>query len=137
MSDETNDITKPITLRQLAATAIGERFDLEFENVLDNALDPNRPDDKVRKIVMTVSLAPNEADAEVGVPRGASMSIDVKAVLAPLKPLASNVHFGRDAKTGKAVAVRVDPQQHSLFKSDEPSGVVPISKASERGGESS
>lgn len=112
------EITKPITLAQLADGAAGERFDLTLKEVLENALDPNRPIDAVRSVTLVISFVPEEGDGEVASPRSASMGIEVKAKLAPLKAIGKHVHFGRNKETGEPVALLLDPDQHQLFVGD-------------------
>lgn len=129
-------LSEPITLAQLAAGAVGERFDLDFAACLDNALDPNRPVEHVRKVTLTVTIVPQEADANsVGRPKAAVLGIECKASLAPLKGIAMPVHFGRNKETMQPVALLVDPEQHEIFASDAPDAkILPISRATEEGG---
>lgn len=120
------NVSEPITLAQLASGALGERFDLAFMEALENALDPNRPVGKVRKVMITVAIAPKESKDQ-GAPRGAEMEIDVKTALVPLESTGLTIHFGRNAETGEPVALLVDPGQHEIFAADQPDEkIVPI-----------
>jgi hypothetical protein len=126
------DISKPLSMRELALGPDGERFDHALAEAIENALDLNRSPKAVRSVTLTVKLAPIESDLGV---RSAGMSVEVKAGLAPLKPTGAMVHFGISAETGSPVAMTIDPAQLEVFKRDQPSGIIPLpTPASAEGG---
>lgn len=117
MSD---DELVPMSLFELAGGAVGERFDYEFQKVIENALDPNRDAEAKRSINLKLSIKPNEKR------NGATMSFEVVPKLAPLSKISEPIHFGRHSETGEAVAVRSDPNQLGIFRSNDDTKVVPI-----------
>jgi len=118
MSD---DELQPLSLNDLAEGAIGERWNYEFQRVLENALDPNRDAEAKRSITLKITLKPNEKR------NGGRMDFDVKPGLAPLSKISEPIHFGVHSETGAAVAVRSDPSQLGMFSNNDDSKVVPIS----------
>lgn len=134
MADEEKgvEISKPLSLLQLAKGPDGERFDLALEAVIENALDLNRSSQTARAVTLTLVIKPIEA--EIGV-RSAGMQVSVATKLAPLKPTdAKIVHFGRRMSDDVGVAMLIDPGQLQIFQKDQPADVVPISSAQAEGG---
>lgn len=113
---------RTISLEELAEGATGERWLLEFERLLDNALDPNRDAEAKRAINLKISVKPNEKR------NGGKMSIVVTSKLAPLSEISEQIHFGRHRETGEPMAVRFDPGQLDAFRPVEDSDVVPITQ---------
>ena len=111
---------KVITLQELADGAAGERWNDEFERLLDNALDPNRDAEAKRAITLKIVVSPNEKR------NGGKLEVLVDSKLAPLSKVGSPIHFGRHSKTGQALAVEFDPGQHDLFRPVADSDVLPI-----------
>ena len=109
-----------VSLLQLAEGAMGERFDHEFERLLDNALDPNRDAEAPRTIMLKVSLKPNEKR------NGGHLEMTVASKLAPLSAVKEGVHFCRIPDTGMPVAINFDPGQHDLFREKPAEDVLPI-----------
>lgn len=115
-----DDELRTISLEELAEGATGERWLLEFERLLDNALDPNRDAEARRSIKLTISVKPNEKR------NGGKMSIVVTSKLAPLSEISEQIHFGRHRETGEPMAVRFDPGQLDAFRPVQDSDVLPI-----------
>lgn len=115
-----DDELRTISLEELAEGATGERWLLEFERLLDNALDPNRDAEAKRAIHLKISVKPNEKR------NGGKMSIVVTSKLAPLSEISEQIHFGRHRETGEPMAVRFDPGQLDAFRPVEDSDVLPI-----------
>ncbi|MBQ4899332.1 replication terminator protein [Paenibacillus sp. Marseille-P2973] len=81
-----------INLNDLAEGAVGERFDLELQKVLDNIQDPNTDWKKARKLTLTLTIQPDET-REIAV-----VGIDAKTTLAPARGLATKIIMGRDGR---------------------------------------
>lgn len=86
-----------INLQELAGGAVAERFNREFQKVLNNIADPNTEAKKKRKVQMTVTVTPNE-DRTL-----ATITILAKPTLEPAKQIETQLVIGQDA-SGKAVA---------------------------------
>ena len=115
-----DDDLRTISLEELAEGATGERWLLAFEQLLDNALDPNRDAEAKRSITLKISIQPNEKR------NGGKMSILVTSKLAPLSEISEQIHFGRHRETGEPMAVRFDPGQLDAFRPVQDSDVLPI-----------
>lgn len=111
-----------ISLEELAEGATGERWLLAFDQLLDNALDPNRDAEAKRSITLKIAVKPNEKR------NGGKMSILVTSKLAPLSEISEQIHFGRHRETGQPMAVRFDPGQLDAFRPVESSDVLPITQ---------
>lgn len=95
-----------VSLDTLAQGAVVEKFEDEFNRVLENVQDPNTKATATRSITITVTLKPDEDRSF------ASTSVEVKAKLAPSKPVGTAIYIGRHA--GRAVATERDSRQMTL-----------------------
>jgi hypothetical protein len=116
---------QPLGLDDLARGAAGERWNHEFERLLENILDLNRDAETKRTIILKIELTPNEDR------KSAEMAFVVDSKLAPLSRVKQQVHFGRIKGTGRAVAVNVDLGQHDMFRAPARNDVLPITKGQE------
>lgn len=107
---------KELTLENLAGGAAVEVFQRELGVVAKNISDLNTDPKKSRKIVLTVTLTPEENRQEV------KMSVSAKSTLASVKPASKTVFLGK--VNGKPTLIGNDPQQTS-FEFSEP-GVTPL-----------
>jgi hypothetical protein len=94
---------KAVTLAALAEGALGERFDLALEDARKNIRDPNTKPTAKRKIVIEVTLQPNE-DRETIV-----ATFDVRTSMATLKPYQMPLFVGTE--NGRAAIVAIAPQR--------------------------
>jgi hypothetical protein len=85
-------------LGEIGGGALQERFEMEFDKVMENIMDRNTDYKPVRKVTLTVAIKTNE-DRTV-----AEMSYSVKSTVAAPKTLTTNVLFDRDPDTGKPIA---------------------------------
>lgn len=120
-----DDGIQPLGLDDLSHGAAGERWNHEFERLLENILDLNRDAKAKRTIVLKIELTPNEDR------KSAEMAFVVDSKLAPLSRVKRQVHLGRMGGDGKAVAVQFDPGQLDAFRAPAQDNVLPISKAQE------
>lgn len=86
---------------QLDLSAIGEgglqeKVDKELEKVFDNILDPNTDSKTARKLIITLTMKPDDTRQTV------STSMEVKSTLAPQLGIATTVLVGQ--KEGKVYA---------------------------------
>lgn len=92
-----------VSISTLAAGAVEERFNDGLQEVLTNIIDPNTDWKKKRKIVMTITLLPNEE-------RNLSfVDCDVKITTAPQKTVRTALYIDEDGR-GKAVAAEMVKQ---------------------------
>ncbi len=113
--------TEIVSLETVKNGAVGERFDIALQSVLDNILDPNTEPDKTRSITLKFSIKPNKDRDFCAV----SISSDVK--LAPISPLGAEFFIGK--KNGKTVACERSIQQADLLADTPlPANVTPIKK---------
>ena len=98
---------KKFSLENIGNGATIERFNLALQEVLDNIQDLNTDPKKARKVVMTVTIVPDE-DRGVG-----RYLIDVAAKTAPIKPHPGRVFLGRNSR-GKGVATEDNPVQAEM-----------------------
>jgi hypothetical protein len=77
-----------INLSTLAGGAVGERINIELQKIAENVQDPNTDWKKARKVVVTITLKPDE-EREI-----ALVSADVKTTLAPAHGIATKIIFG-------------------------------------------
>jgi hypothetical protein len=92
-----------VSLTDLLGGAAVEAFDHELARVAENILDPNTLAAASREITLKVKIKPTP-DRELG-----EVNINCSAKLAPSKPLATRIYFGRHK--GMAVAIEHDPKQ--------------------------
>ncbi len=97
-----------VDLTTLAMGPAGEKFAIEWQNVLKNIQDPNTSHKKTRKVILTITVLPTE---ERNI---ASMNVDCKSSLAPSKPYGTQIFLGKE--DGQLVAVEnTPPEQLTLF----------------------
>lgn len=110
--DETTQ--KFVSLETLGGGAHGrisaavELFNLEFQRVLDNCLDPNTKPTAKRQVVLTVKLTPDD-DRESCV-----VEISATSKLAAVRPYPTSIFLGKQGD--RAVAVEHDPKQMNVFQ---------------------
>ncbi len=95
-----------INLSTLADGAVQERFEIEFQKVLDNIMDPNTSTKKKRKLQLTLTFDTDE-DREI-----ALVNIDAKTTLAPANGIATKFLMDRD---GRGNAIGAEFAQGRLF----------------------
>ncbi len=98
-------------------------FNRELEKVIANITDPNTSAEAKRKVVLTVTVAPN-IDRD-----GATVLIEAICKLAPPKGETTTLHIGK--RNGKPVAVTYDPRQPDMFGGNDPD-VLPIHRDEEQ-----
>ena len=101
---------KFIDLTNLGNGTAVERFEDGFKEVLENCMDVNTVQKRVRKVILEVTLLPNEERTEV------AMSIKCETKLSPPSPVESIAFIGR--KDGIAIAVEHNPEQERLFENN-------------------
>ncbi|MDA2559877.1 replication terminator protein [Bacillus cereus] len=79
-----------IDLNSFADGAVAERFDAEFERVLENMADPNTDPKKPRTITLTLSIT-GDKKREVW-----DCQVQAKSKLAPTIEVGSKILMGRD-----------------------------------------
>ncbi len=111
---------RPIkSLDELMDGGVAERFNLELAKVWDNVYDPNTDSDKVRAVVLTVKIKPNERrDA-------CEMKVDVIAKLAPQVSLSQTVMITQ-CEDGSVLATERTDQVPGQVDMD--GGVAPMPK---------
>ncbi|MCQ9212270.1 MULTISPECIES: hypothetical protein [unclassified Streptococcus] len=90
------DKTIKLDLSSLGEGGLQEKVDKELEKVFDNILDPNTDVKTARKVVITLTMKPDDSREVV------STSMDVKSTLAPQTGVATTVLVGK--KDGKTYA---------------------------------
>lgn len=113
-----------VTLPTLAAGAVVEAYDAEFDRVLRNIADPNTDPKATRKIVLEIVVKPNE-DRDA-----ADVFVKTKTVLASTRPTATRIFIG--PRDGKLAAIEADPRQPGLFDSAQTSKLRPINGGAPR-----
>ena len=101
------------TLHNICGGAAGEMFDVEFERVVRNALDPNTKLKGKREITITVTVVPNEARNAV------ALDLDVQSKVAGCNGVSGVVYTGVTRHGELKTAVFREPTQDDLFR-DEP-----------------
>jgi len=113
MSDYEVD-QKFVSLETLGGGAPGrmsaavELFNLEFQRVLDNCLDPNTKPTAKRSVTLTVKISPDD-DRETCV-----VEISATSKLAAVRPYPTNIFLGKQGT--RAVAIEHDPKQMNVFR---------------------
>ena len=103
-----------ISLVDIGQGAAVEKFDHELQQALDNIQDPNTPARKARKVVLTVTITPDE-EREMG-----KVRIEAKCVLPAPEPSDIKWFLGRKPD-GKGEASEYNPRQHRMdFDGDQP-----------------
>lgn len=97
-----------VSLDSLAGGAAEERFRLALQDVLNNIMDVNTDAKKERKIILTISIKPDDERSF------SALQISVEKKLAPIIPVKTKLYLGKDSK-GLAVACEFDPGQTQMF----------------------
>ncbi|RXZ84615.1 hypothetical protein EBB07_00945 [Paenibacillaceae bacterium] len=92
----------PISIDSLAGGGASERIEREMKKIAENVLDPNTNATATRKLVIEITIKPNEG-RQMG-----NADISVKSSLAPAKGLPSAFVFDYD-REGKAVVKEFAP----------------------------
>lgn len=79
-----------IDLNDLAGGALRERFNMEWEKVLQNIKDPNTIAKAKRKVILTLTLEPDE-EREIAI-----VDIEAKATIAPPKGVSTKIIMDTD-----------------------------------------
>lgn len=90
-----------------------ERFDFELAKVLKNILDPNTDAKATRKVVLTVTIKPDEKRERLDI------NIQALPTLAPYLPSQTMAFIGKDAHGNIKANEYKPPQQMNLFNHDE------------------
>ncbi|MFY0127900.1 MULTISPECIES: replication terminator protein [Bacillus cereus group] len=85
-----------IDLNTFAEGALAERFDTEFQRVLENIADPNTDPTKKRKITLTLTLSGTKKREVL------DCIVQAKSTLAPTEEIGTKILMGQDA-TGEIV----------------------------------
>ena len=85
-----------INLERFADGALAEKVNIELQKVMENIHDPNTDAVKQRKVVITLTLKPDENREII------ATNVDTKCTLAPAKGVATTMLLGTDA-LGKVV----------------------------------
>lgn len=85
-----------INLEKFAEGALAEKVNIELQKVMENINDPNTEANKARKVVITLTLKPDEKREII------ATTVDTKSTLVPSKGVATTMLLGTDA-TGKVV----------------------------------
>ncbi len=93
---------KTMKLSDIGGGALSERFELTLQEVMKNIRDPNTDPKKTRKIVIDVTITPNEQRS------AATMKYGVKTSLAPARTFESGIMFG--VKDGRYVVREIGDQ---------------------------
>lgn len=77
-----------LNLSSLASGGVQENFDMEVKKLLENIQDPNTEADKPRKLVLTLTLLPDESRELV------KLDSQIKLTMAPTKSVTTNLITG-------------------------------------------
>ena len=86
-----------VKLSNIGGGVLDEIFQEEWEKILNNISDPNRPPLAKRKLTISITLQPNENR------QAASISVDIKPTLAPVVSYKSIISIGKVQDKIKAV----------------------------------
>jgi len=101
-----------VTLAGIKGGAVEEMFQRALEKTLENMSDLNTDTKTARKIMIEVTLTPNEDRDTVAI------EAKVNTKLPADKPETTTFYMGRVG--GKFIAREHDPKQHGLFSAPEP-----------------
>lgn len=94
---------KRSSLLQMAKGAIQERVDYEVSRVVDNILDMNTEAKVKRKVVLTISMSPDD-DRQV-----VKIEASAKSTLAPVVPVGTSLVITADGN-GEMILAEIVPQ---------------------------
>jgi hypothetical protein len=103
-----------VNLLNIAGGAAVEVFDRLMQEALRNIADPATEAEAKRKIVIEVSLEPNEDRTAL------ISSVQGHANLAKLRQVPTTIYASAHAKNGRYVAYEHDPKQSGLFDHEAP-----------------
>lgn len=106
-------IDNRVSLKTLAGGTVIDRFDYELAKVIGNIRDINTSTKKLRKVHLTLAIAPDE-ERNFG-----EVSIVCKSDLAPVKEIPTKFYLGEIE--GQAVAFESNPNQTHFGFDSEPS----------------
>lgn len=109
-----------INLNTFAGGALAEQLNNELQNVINNIYDPNTPATVARKLILEITLKPNQRR------NGAQVQINAKSKLAPVIPVETSIMIDLDGE-GHVVAAEIGKQiagqiEMDLSEVDTPSG---------------
>lgn len=107
-------MAEPISLVNIGKGAALDLFNMELQRVLENIRNPNTDWKKVRKVVISVSIKPDETRDSGQVTLEASSTL-----AAATRPFKTNIFMGEEAR-GEHVAYESNPKQQGLFDTPEP-----------------
>jgi hypothetical protein len=117
-----------INLLNLGSGVLVEKFEEELERVVENILDPNTDPKTKREVILRVSIKP-AGDRTFGV-----VSIAASSRLAASTSWETRAFFGKDRKSGKALAFEDDPRQLTIESFTAPKNVEELpAKEKEKG----
>ncbi len=113
-----------INLEKFAGGALSEKFNMAFQEVLENIADPNTGHKAKRKITVDLTFEPNE-ERELS-----QVDIQVKTKLAPSKSVGTTILIDRDGQGGIIASeynnqikgqqfIRVDEDTGEILTDDE------------------
>lgn len=88
-------------LETFAKGALTEQVNRALEEVTRNVQNPNTDPQKVRKIIVTITMKPNEERDLI------STSVDTKATLAPTLGAITSLSMGKNSKTGEIECIEL------------------------------
>ena len=89
---------------EMARGAFLERTDYEMNRLVENILDPNTKATAVRKMTLTIKLAPDDRRENIVV------SFEVKPSLAPTTPIVTSLYMAGEDSCGVPQVVEMTPQ---------------------------
>lgn len=119
-----NQVSREVRLSSLMDGAADVLFADAFAEVLKNVEDPNADPKAKRKIVLTITVKPNEKRSD------AALEMDCKTKLAALKPISSVALLGHS--DGEFAAVEVCAQE-DLFEPTKPAKRMSVVDGGEKG----
>lgn len=100
--------TEKISLANLAGGAAIERFDVALQEVLNNIQNVNTESTEARKVVLEVTLKPDEYREQVNI------SLKVVAKNAPLSPMSVNASLETDVRGNMEAYEIIKPKQQII-----------------------
>lgn len=101
------DLTR-ITLENLVGGGLEERFSDALDKTIENILDPNTEAKAKRKLVITVTIAPEESRGH------AAVAVECETKLVAPKALLTRAYLGMDRRSGQLMACEDNPEQLQL-----------------------
>ena len=83
-------MSKKFDIKELARGAVMEQFDIEFEKVIANIMNPNTPWKATRKITLEITLKANDEDRDM-----VSVAANAKIRMAPYSPINAQIAIGK------------------------------------------